>query len=84
MKNIDNRKQTSMFRHRCPITRTNYKENKNVDSETLYRYFTHRHRLGDVDVKNIDNRKQTSMFSMFRHRCPITITNHIITALLIW
>ena len=53
-------------------SRTNYKENKNIDIETLYRYFTHRHRLGRIDVKNIDNRKQTSMFSMFRHRCPIT------------
>ena len=34
--------------------------------------FTHRHRLGGIDVKNIDNRKQTSMFSIFRNRRPIT------------
>ena len=60
------------YNTRFKDSRTNYKENKNIDIETLYRYFTHRHRLGDIDVKNIDNRKQTLMFSMFQHRCPIT------------
>ena len=54
--------------------------------------FTHRHRLGDIDVKNIDNRKQTlCMFRHegfrcfdFRHRCPITTDHYYFVYVRVW